>query len=333
MDTKSGKFLLLRAADSLRVHAGSPSRPRARGTIARLLLTLANSADDQDYPALAASGDNVYLAYIEFAHGDRSLESFSERKEAPKNFDWLARPAGGDRVKLMRYSKSRGKWSEPENVSPAREDCMRTAVAVDGRGRVWVIWSANRGGNFDLYARYADGGRWSKEIRVTSDPGVDLNPVAATDSSGRVWIAWQAFRGTNLEVMAAAQQGDRFGAEQRVSFSPKSDWDPAIAAGPHGEVAVTWDTYDKGNYDVYARTMRYTKSIEMDKPVAVAASRKFPRRAARAAYDGRGRLWVAYESSGQRWGKDFGVYDKDGICLYLKHATSCRRSATGRRRV
>ena len=323
VETKSGKF----SFSSRQILYGSTLvalRGRARVERLPASLTLVKSADEQDYPALAAAGDNVYLAYIEFAHGDRALEDFGVRKEEPKNFDWLSRPAGGDRVKLMRYSISQRKWSEPENVSPAREDCMRAAVAVDGRGRVWVVWSANRNGNFDLYARYCRRRcRWSKEIRVTSDAGVDLNPVATTDSLGRVWIAWQAFRGTNLDVMAAVQQGDKFAPEQRVSFSSASDWDPAIAAGPRGEVAVTWDTYDKGDYDVYARTMRYAKSIEMDKPVAVAASENFEARSS-AAYDAQGRLWVAHESSGRRWGKDFGVYDKDGICLYLGHTIRVR---------
>ena len=147
---------------------------------------------DQDNPAIAMSGDNVYLAYTEFSHSNREQESFAQRKEAPANFDWLSRPVGGDQVKLIRYSKSQRKWSEPEAVSPSHEDVMHSAVAVDGSGRVWVIWSANRSGNFDLYARYSNQGRWSPEVRVTSDPGTDVDPVAATDSNGRVWIAWQA---------------------------------------------------------------------------------------------------------------------------------------------
>ena len=28
---------------------------------------------------------------------------------------------------------------------------------------------------------------------------------------------------------------------------------------------------------------------------------------------------MAYESAAQKWGKDFGVYDRKGICLYLGH--------------
>jgi hypothetical protein len=284
---------------------------------------------DQDNPSMAVSGDTVYLTYTEFSHSNREEESFAQRKQTPANFDWLSRPVGGDQVKLISYSKTRRKWSAPETASPPHEDVMRSAVAVDGTGRVWVIWSARRDGNFDIYARYSDGGKWSREVRVTSDPGTDLNPVAATDSAGRVWVAWQAYRGASLEILAAVQNGERFTSEQRVSFSPASDWDPAIAAGPRGEIAVTWDTYDKGDYDVYARIMRFGKAIEMERPVAIAASANFEARSS-AAYDGAGRLWVAYEASDERWGKDFGVYDIKGVSLYRGQTVRVRCLQAGR---
>ena len=134
-------------------------------------------------------------------------------EQAPANFDSYARPAGGDQVFLLTYSKSKRAWSEPQPVSPPKQDIMRAAVAVDGQKRVWVFYSANREGNFDIYARSLAGGRWSSEIRLTSDPGTDLNPVAATDAKGRVWVAWQGFRGNNLQILAAAQNGDRFTRE------------------------------------------------------------------------------------------------------------------------
>ena len=93
---------------------------------------------------------------------------------------------------------------------------MRTAVAVDGQGRAWIFYSAQRSGNFDLYARSARAdGSMSSEIRLTSDPGTDIFPVAATDATGRVWVAWQGFRNNNLEILTAAQNGD--------TFTPESD--------------------------------------------------------------------------------------------------------------
>src|SRR5581483_9439753 len=140
---------------------------------------LTHDAEEQDFPAVAQTDTEVLLAYIQFHHSDRALEDMSRLDAEPKSFDYLARPAGGDQVRLMRYSKARRSWSEPVEVSPPHEDCMRAAVAVDGRGRVWVVWSANRGGNFDLYARYEENGSWSPEMRLSRDPGTDINPVAA----------------------------------------------------------------------------------------------------------------------------------------------------------
>ncbi len=304
-------------------------------------LQLTSSTEDQDFPAIAQDGDTVYVSYVEFVHSDRSLEvhgrldqapsdSFrsawlklggwwrGQLDQAPANFDSLARPAGGDQVFLLTYSKSKRAWSEPMPVSAPKQDIMRAAVAVDGQKRVWVFYSANRDGNFDIYARSLAGGRWSSEIRLTSDPGTDLNPVAATDAKGRVWVAWQGFRGNNLQVLAAAGNGDRFTNETVVSVSPQSDWDPAIASASNGEVAVSWVTYDKGDYDVYFRRLKMDGAIRMDAPVAVAASLGFEARSS-IAYDPQNRLWVAYEASTAKWGKDWGAYKTTGVSLYQDH--------------
>ena len=113
-----------------------------------------------------------------------------------------------------------------------------------------------------------------------------------------------------------------------VSQSPASDWDPAIAASASGEVAVSWDTYDKGNYDVYFRRLRFEREIRMEAPVPVAATPNFEARSA-IAYDREGRLWVAYEASEEKWGKDFGAYETAGVALYQGHnlRVKCFRGA------
>jgi hypothetical protein len=286
-------------------------------------LKLTDSAEDQDHPAITQSDDTVYVAYVEFSHSNRSREGIPPYTEEPKSFDYLARPAGGDQVLLVTYSKSKRSWSDPRPVSAPKQDIMRASVAVDGSKRVWVFWSANKNGNFDIYAKSLAGGQWSSEVRLTSDPGTDLNPVAAVDAKGRVWVAWQGFRNNNLEVLAAAQDGDGFTKESTVSFSKASDWDPAIAAAPNGEVAVSWDTYDKGDYDVYFRRLKWEGGVRMDAPVPVAASQNFEARSS-VAYDAQSRLWVAYEAASSKWGKDFGAYETTGVSLYQNHSLNVK---------
>jgi hypothetical protein len=279
---------------------------------------LAASSEEQDFPAIAQSDDAVWVSYVEFTHSDREAEARRNFEQEPANFDFLARPAGGDQVLLARYDKARKQWGAPIAVSAKRQDVMRTAVAVDAARRVWVFWSANQGGNFDIYAKSYSNGRWSAERKLTTDAGTDINPVAVSDAKGGVWVAWQAYRKGNLEILAATQNGDGFTPESAVSSSAASDWDPSIAAAPNGEVAISWDTYDKGDYDVYLRRMRFENGIRMETPVPVAASQNFEARSS-AAYDGQNRLWVAYDASGVKWGKDFGAYETTGVALYQGH--------------
>ncbi|MEK7407091.1 MAG: hypothetical protein AAB225_18620, partial [Acidobacteriota bacterium] len=279
---------------------------------------LTTSIEEQDFPAAAQRGDDVWVSYVEFVHGNRSKILRGQLRAEPENFDSLALPAGGDQVLLLHYSKSRRIWSGPSEVTADGQDIMRTAVGIDGQGRVWVFWSANHDGNFDVYAKYLAQGKWSSRLRLTRDPGPDLNPVAATDARGQVWVAWQGYRDDNLEVLAAVETGEEFGPEMRVSFSRASDWDPAIAAAANGDVAISWDTYAKGDYDVWFRRLRAAPVARMDEPVAVAASQNFEARSS-IAFDPQNRVWVAYEASAVKWGKDFGAYEKTGVALYQRH--------------
>src|SRR5579871_2275065 len=285
---------------------------------------LTSSAEEEDFPSMAQSGDDIYLTYTEFVHGDRSLAVGQGTSQPITDFSFLARPAGGDQVLLMHYSVSQRTWTGPFAVTGTGEDVMRSAVAVDGQGHAWIFYSAQRSGNFDIYARSAQAdGTLTPEIRLTTDPGTDLFPVATTDASGRVWVAWQGFRNNNLEILTSVQNGSSFWPETIVSTSTASDWEPSIAASADGQVVIGWDTYDKGDYDVYVRRAHFSGQIGFDAPIPIAATLNFEVRST-LAFDPQNRLWIAYEVSGPQWGKDYGLYDTTGIALYHNHTIQVR---------
>lgn len=155
-------------------------------------------------------------------------------------------------------------------------------------------------GNFDIYASYRHESRWSDELRVTSHRGPDISPAAATDADGTVWITWQGYL-DSLDMLVARQDGEGVSAEQAVSISAESDWAPQIAATRSTGVAISWYTYNSGNYDVYARRLSYGQAIEMEAPVAVAASLRFEARSS-VAFDSQDRFWVAPTKTGFRPG-------------------------------
>ena len=279
-----------------------------------VMTPLTDSVEEQDLPATAVHGDSVYMAYVEFTHGDRAQRWRRQLQSEPDSFDPLSRPAGGDRIWLREYSISADAWGQPEPVGQGAEDIYSVAVAVDGEGRVWVIQSKQVSGNFDIYASFRDQEGWTPERRLTTHSGPDISPVAVTASDGAVWIAWQGYR-ESFDALVARQEGEAFSTERRASVSDQSDWAPQIAADSNGNVALSWDTYDTGSYDVFVRSMSYGSEIQMESPVAVAAGPLFQARSS-VAFDTEDRLWIAYEESFAGWGKDFGAYETTGSGLY-----------------
>jgi hypothetical protein len=108
----------------------------------------------------------------------------------------------------------------------------------------------------------------------------------------------------------------KFSTPVTVSSSQANEWNPAIAADGTSRVTIAWDSYRNGNYDVYMRT---ASSGLWGAEIPVAASARYEAYPS-LAYDPAGRLWVAYEQGGERWGKDFGAYDTTGLALYQGRA-------------
>jgi hypothetical protein len=315
VETKQGNFTL-RASE---MPYGKPVFALEKRAMADRIppaARLSDSPHEQDYPAAAASSSgDVWIAYVEFQHHPEHDRLRANLKERPRDFGDYALPPGGDRILVKRASG--GAWGQEIAVTQGGEDLYRPAIAIDGKGRPWVFWSANEKGNFDLRASVLEGDKPGKALRLSSAPGSDIDPVAATDSKGRVWVAWQAWRDGKAEIHYATQRGDGFGREQVVAASRGNEWNPAIAADATGRVTVAWDSYRNGNYDVFYRTARANGSWEAEKPLA--SSGRYEAYAS-LAYAPGGRLWAAYEEGSERWGKDWGADESSGIALYQGRA-------------
>jgi Protein of unknown function (DUF3604) len=274
---------------------------------------------DEDYPSGAIAPDGtVWAAWQSYLPGlDRGLRARSFDKE-PEELNSLAAAPGGDQLWLCQV-----KGGEPMAVTPAGRDIYKSAVAVDGAGRVWVAWAENTAykafpqnppPSFDIFVRAFDpkAKKFDEPVKLSDSPESDVWPVAAADSAGRVWIAWQGARQNVFRIFERHQTDAGWSAARQVSVQTRNCWAPAIAA-TKGKVAIAWDTYEKGDYDVWVREFSGSEPGEA-RPVA-----NSPDYEARPAltYDPQGALWIAWEQSGPTWGKDFGALVKDkGIPLY-----------------
>lgn len=306
------------------------------------IAAVARTNADEDYPAAVAAPDGtIYLTYLSFTRGkdfqahrerltafgttpvSRMLSPGPLRKiEKPEDLDYLREPAGGETL-YLRVIKD-GKFSPPIVITETRTELYRAAIAVEGSGKVWVIYSTHLnagadldGGDWELMARRFDPktGKVEDAINLSNAAGTDFMPAATTDSAGRVWVTWVGERGEHFSVFSSHQAaaGATFTPGQRITSSPANEWEPSIAADRDGDVAIAWDTYEKGDYDVYLS--RAKGDGPFSAPQAVAATLNYEVRPS-LAFDAAGRLWVAWEQSGELWGKDFGALKKKGIPLY-----------------
>jgi hypothetical protein len=283
-----------------------------------------NGHADDDYPSAAVAPDGtVWLACTSFTPGlDRNERARSYTNE-PADLSFLVKAPGGDRLWLRRVRGHEA--GKPIAVTPPGRDIYKSAVAVDGAGRVWVFWAENAGyqpfpnagaPNFDLWARAFTDGQAAEPVKLTDSRENDVWPVAATDAQGRVWVAWQGARDRVFRIFARHQDGDGWSKAEQVSTQGRNCWAPAIAAGrasAGGRVAIAWDTYEKGDYDVWVREFDAAGKAGPARPVT--DSPDYEARPA-LAYDAGGALWVSWEQSGPTWGKDWGALDREGIPLY-----------------
>ncbi len=281
---------------------------------------LAAARTDDDFPAVAVAPDGTtYVAQISFTPGIDRDERARVWTKAPDDFSFLATPPGGDRL-WLRVVKD-GRSAEPIAVTAGQGDLYKTALALDGSGALWIVWSENRAWNnpaapadFEIWARSYRAGTLSEPVNLSRNAGSDINPVAATDAAGRVWIAWQGARDGVFRILSRRQTAAGWTDESRVSTQSGTCWTPAIATARDGRVAIAWDTYEKGDYDVWLR--EFAADGRAGAAIPATSTPQYEARPS-LAYDLQNRLWVAWEQSGPTWGKDGGALVRDeGIGLY-----------------
>ncbi|HTM50625.1 MAG TPA: DUF3604 domain-containing protein [Bryobacteraceae bacterium] len=162
---------------------------------------------------------------------------------------WDSYSGGKYRVMVRRYDPAKGSWGAAEHVpGDGRLDAYAPDLAVDGQGRVWVVYARNEveepayglrgtkdGGAPKPTSRLAvrdASGAWSHADPVSgNEPGFvaagDLPRITA-DGEGGVWVVWQKLPNhVDWKVGAAYYQGGRWVASQVFGES-----EPVALDGP-----------------------------------------------------------------------------------------------------
>lgn len=94
---------------------------------------------------------------------------------------------------LLEYSfKRQGSWSAPKVVNHSFAENLAPVILFDTFNAPWIFWSANNGGNDDVYMTSYSGGVWKQPVKVNEDNDVpDILPKAWLDESGDIVVSWE----------------------------------------------------------------------------------------------------------------------------------------------
>ena len=238
---------------------------------------LTDDLRDDDYPSIAVLDDKTAWAV------------------------WQSYSGLSDEIRLSKYDET---WKTFTRVPGVSGDVWRPQLALDSLKLLWVVWSQQVDGNFDLYARALneETNNWEGLVRLSHHPYPDIDHHLIADSRGHLWVVWQGFHGDNSDIFLRHYDGEKWSAEVTITEDPANDWEPRVAVDDQGRAHIVWDTYRNGNYDVYLRSYADGK---LGPEIAVADTVKFEAHAT-VAVDGQQRVWVAWDEGGVNWGKDAG---------------------------
>ncbi len=185
-------------------------------------------------PAVVVDGDGTSWL---FWHADRS-----GRREL-----WLQRLGGG-------ATPQRASAGAPDDA-PELDYVDESPAAVLVDDQVWLFWSSNRDGNWEIYTRAYEGFPGEAAFRLTEHAADDRSPAAVRGTNGAVWLFWQSNRRGPTDIWARANRDGEWSLPTRVTSAGTRHETPSVTVDGAGRLWLFWseDLGDRRNLFVQVR--------------------------------------------------------------------------------
>jgi RHS repeat-associated protein len=149
------------------------------------------------------------------------------------------------------------------NDDPGTSSQSEPAIAMDGVGRVYVVWTDYRNGDRDIYfSRSTDGGQtWSANVRVNDDGGTEnqRHPDLAVDEASNAYAVWEDWRDSVTErcdIYFARRDADTglWGQNVRINKDTNGAYQfhSSIDVDEVSRVHVVWEDWRSQSDEVYS---------------------------------------------------------------------------------
>ncbi len=190
------------------------------------------------------------------------------------------------------YVTYNGLWSSVQAFAsgPGSVTNISPSLAQFQNGTIFLVWSSNQTGHYNLYYKLNNNGIWSGSAQLTSTSSDDYLPklVVATDST--LWVFWErdsssssCIGGLCRQIFYKTLKANQWSSE--VSFTTNSFWSsmPGPMATSDGRVSLSWSSSNSATtgfsilYSVYngqwSNSLALTSTSTSDTHPALVADR------------------------------------------------------------
>ena len=181
------------------------------------------------------------------------------------------------------------------------------SVMQDTDGDIWVVWSSNRNGNFEIHYQIYDNKTkaWQSIGQLTSNStSSDRDPSIMQDQDGKVWIAWE--RDEDIYYKVVFKNMTVKVDDTPLTMDSNMDLHPSIMQDQDDKVWIAWaaERLEIGNHtDIYCKIYDVVWSEE--RITSDNADDIMPT----IMQDANGTIWIAWTSTRL---SNFDIYYKTG---------------------
>ncbi|MFZ0511434.1 MAG: trypsin-like peptidase domain-containing protein [Candidatus Nitrosopolaris sp.] len=264
------------------------------------IIGLSNSNVTSQGPRLAASGNNAYAVWEESHYGTNRI-IFAKSTDRGNTFSkpanltsgiridsetpsigayenkvyvvWTDNSPGNFDIFFIKSTDGGNTFSKPLNLSNDPGLSYLPRIAIDGKNNVYVVWTDNSPGNYNiLFTKSLDGGAsFDKPIILSNLKGVSNFPSIAASGNNTVYVVWSHKNNTDFDpsntenqtqtydifFTKSLDQGHAFSKPVNLSDDPANSQSPALAISEMGTVYIVWSDNSIGTYETF-----FTKRLD-----------------------------------------------------------------------
>jgi hypothetical protein len=157
-------------------------------------------------------------------------------------------------------------WSNDTQLTFHSGRDLKPVIRQTSDGSIWVVWSSDRNGNYDLYLKSSlnNGVSWSENIQLTTDSNLDKMPCLAQMSNGTIWLVWSSDRTGNYDLYykTSSDLGASWSNDAQLTSGPKVESNPYILQTINEKIWIFWSKREPADVETSTDDIYYMYSSD-----------------------------------------------------------------------